>query len=116
MKASGDGFWELALTDGSAWFSEWFHHRLRWIEGVKRATFNDLHPFFSPDAWDMLLQQLRAHLEQKIPFSAKFPVQLAGGHIEWWHMRGSAQLNDIGHPIHIAGSVSVVTAESATGS
>ena len=115
MKASGDGFWELALTDGSAWFSEWFHERLRWIEGVKRSTFNDLRPFFSPDSWDLLLHQLRAHLEQKIPFDAKFSVQLADGRTECWHMHGSVQLNDIGHPTHVAGSVRVVTA-TGTGS
>ena len=115
MKASGDGFWELALTDGSAWFSEWFRERLRWIEGVKRTTFNDLRPFLSPDSWDLVLQQLRAHLEQGTPFDAKFSVQLADGRNECWHMRGSAQLNNIGHPIHIAGSVRVVTA-TGTGS
>ncbi|HMD28325.1 MAG TPA: PAS domain-containing protein [Steroidobacteraceae bacterium] len=114
MKASGDGFWELALSDGSAWFSEWFHERLRWNEAAKRS-FNDLRPIFAPETWEMLLRQLRDHLEQKVPFDATFPVRLAEGQTEWWHMRGSAQLNDVGHPVHVAGSVRDVTSAPRTG-
>ena len=110
MKASGDGFWELALSDGSAWFSEWFHERLGWTEAAKRS-FNDLRPVFTADTWEMLLKQLRAHLEQKSPLDATFPVQLADGRTEWWQMRGVAQLNDVGHPIYVAGSVRDVTGE-----
>ncbi|HMI73971.1 MAG TPA: hypothetical protein VK495_04655 [Steroidobacteraceae bacterium] len=41
MRASGDGFWELDLADGSA--------------------FNDLRPIVSPETWDMLLRKMRAH-------------------------------------------------------
>jgi PAS domain-containing protein len=104
MKASGDGFWELALSDGCAWFSEWFHERLGWTEAAKRS-FNDLRPVFSPDSWELLLNQLRAHLERRLPFDATFPVQLADGRTESWHMRGVAQHNEVGHPTHVAGSV-----------
>jgi len=111
MQASGDGFWELALSDGAAWFSEWFHARLRRAEGVKRPTLNDLRTILAPDTWEMLLAHLRTHLEKRTPFDTKFPVQLADGRIEWWHMRGSTLVNGIGHPVHVAGSVRDVSAE-----
>ena len=109
MRASGDGFWELDLTDGSTWFSDWFYDRLQWPEAAKRASLADLRPAVSAETWDRLLRELRAHLEQQAPFDAEFQVQLAEGRIEWWQMRGSAQLNHIGHPIHVAGSVRDVT-------
>jgi PAS domain-containing protein len=109
MKASGDGFWEFNLAEGSTWFSEWFYDRLRWPEAVKRTSFGDLRSAVSSETWDRLLRELRAHLEQQIPFDAEFEVLLAEGRVEWWQMRGSAQLNDIGHPIHVAGSVRDVT-------
>jgi len=111
MKASGDGFWELDLSDGSTWFSEWFYDRLRWPDGIKRSTLGDLRPVLSPETWDQLLRELRAHLEQRIPLDAEFQVTLAGGQVEWWQLRGSAQLNQVGHPIHVAGSVRDVTGE-----
>jgi PAS domain-containing protein len=110
MKASGDGFWEFNLADGSAWFSDWFCERLQRTEAVKRPAFSDLRPMVSPEAWDELLRKLRLHLEQRTPLDAEFQVRLGAGHVEWWHMRGSAQRNDAGHPTHFAGCVRDVTA------
>jgi PAS domain-containing protein len=110
MKASGDGFWEFNLADGSAWFSDWFCERLQWTDVVKRPAFSDLRPMVSPETWDELLRKLRLHLEQRTPLDAEFQVHLSAGQIEWWHMRGAAQRNDAGHPTHFAGCVRDVTA------
>jgi hypothetical protein len=105
MEASGDGFWELNLTDGSAWFSDWFHQRLQWSDPVHRTTLSDLRTVMSAEAWNELLRKLRAHLEELAPLDTEFQVQLAQGRTEWWHMRGSVQPNHGGHPTHIAGCV-----------
>ncbi|HMH29328.1 MAG TPA: hypothetical protein VK580_12145 [Steroidobacteraceae bacterium] len=110
MQASGDGFWELDLADGSAWFSDWFCARLQWSETSRRPAFSDLRPLMSSETWDALLLKLRSHLEAQTPLEAEFPVQLAKGQLEWWHMRGSAQRNDAAHPTHFAGCVRDVTA------
>jgi hypothetical protein len=37
-------------------------------------------------------------------------VQLTEGQTEWWHMRGSAQRNGVGHPTHFAGCIRDITA------
>ena len=109
MQASGDGFWEVNLADGSAWFSDWFCARLQWSEASRRSAFSDLRPLMSSETWDALLLKLRSHLEAQSPLEAEFPVQLATGQLEWWHMRGSAQRSDTGHPTHFAGCVRDVT-------
>jgi PAS domain-containing protein len=111
MKASGDGFWEIDLADGSAWFSDWFHIRSLWSEPAKRPVFSDLRPIMSPQTWNELLRKLRRHLEECTPLDAEFQVQLSGGQVEWWHMRGSAQRNDAGRPTHFAGCVRDITAQ-----
>ena len=113
MQASGDGFWELDLADRSAWFSDWICSRLQWSEASRAPAFGDLRPLMSAATWDALLCQFRSHLEQKSPLDAEFPVQLATGQVEWWHMRGSAQRSDTGHPTHFAGCVRDVTATRA---
>jgi PAS domain-containing protein len=113
MQASGDGFWELDLADGSAWFSDWFCTRLQWSETSRRPAFGDLRPIMSSETWAALLRKLRSHLEEQSPLDAEFQVQLATGQVEWWHMRGSAQRNDTGHPTHFAGCVRDVTATRA---
>jgi PAS domain-containing protein len=110
MKASGDGFWEFNLADGSAWLSDWFCARLQWSEPMKQPAFSDLRPLVSPAAWDDLLRKMRSHLEQRTPLDTEFQVRLAQGQTEWWHMRGAAQRNDAGHPTHFAGCVRDITA------
>jgi PAS domain-containing protein len=110
MYASGDGFWELDLADGSAWFSDWFCLRLKPTEPAKRPALSDLRPLMSPETWNALLRKLRSHLEERTPLDTEFQVQLAKGETEWWHLRGSAQRNDAGRPTHFAGCVRDVTA------
>jgi PAS domain-containing protein len=110
MLASGDGFWELDLADGSAWFSDWFCPRLQCSEAPRRPAFGDLRSLMSAETWNNLLRKLRSHLEERSPLDAEFKVQLPTGRVEWWHMRGSAQRNDAGHPTHFAGCVREVTA------
>jgi PAS domain-containing protein len=64
----------------------------------------------SPATWDALLRKLRSHLEERTPLDAEFQVQLGHGRTEWWHMRGSAQRNDAGHPTHFGGCVRDISA------
>jgi hypothetical protein len=109
MQASGDGFWEIDLSDGSAWFSSWFYERLGWTESTRRAAFNDLRPHLAVEVWDSLLRAMRSHLEERTPLQAKFQVRLSADGSEWWQMHGSAQRNDQGHPTHFAGSMRTVT-------
>src|SRR5271168_3958662 len=113
MQASGDGFWELDLADGSAWFSDWFYPRLQGSDPARWPALSDLRPIMSSTTWDSLLRQLRSHLEERTPLDAEFQVQLPQGQTEWWHMRGIAQRNDAGHPTHFAGHVRDVSADRA---
>jgi len=113
MHASGDGFWELDLANGSAWFSDWFCARLQRSDTARRPALGDLRALMSAETWDSLLRQLRSHLEEQSPLDIEFPVQLAAGQVEWWHMRGSAQRSDAGHPIHFAGCMRDITAMRA---
>ena len=99
----------MDLSDGSAWFSDWFAARLSWTEPTRRSAFSDLRPFVSPDTWDSLLRMLRAHLEEQAPLDTEFQVRLADGRVERWHMRGAAQRNEVGHPTHCAGIVREVS-------
>src|ERR1700742_4300747 len=110
MQASGDGFWELDLTDGSAWFSDWFCLPLGHCDPGRRPTFSDLRPIMTSATWDSLLRKLRSHLEEQTPLDTEVEVQLPQGRTEWWHMRGSAQRNEAGRPTHFAGCARDISA------
>jgi PAS domain-containing protein len=110
MQASGEGFWELDLADGSAWFSDWFCQRLQWGDSPRRPAFADLRAVMSSETWDALLRKLRSHLEQQSPMETEIAVQLASGRLEWWQLRGAAQRSDAGLPTHVAGCARDITA------
>src|SRR5271168_3305583 len=83
------GLWGLDLWNGSAWFSDWFYQRLQWPTDVRRIRLEDLRPNLAAGAWELLLLQIRSHLELQTPLDAEIQVQLNGGQIECWRMQGS---------------------------
>lgn len=104
LSCCGDGFWELDLIDGTAWFSDWFYRKLGWPLEVRRTALQELKAVLGVDGWDTFMRGFRAHLEQAIPFDVRLPVPVAGGHREWWQFRGSAVRTDAGLPLHVGGS------------
>jgi len=111
LQASGDGFWELDLVDGSAWFSDWVYHKLEWARDVQRTTLYRLQPMLRPDTWEALLRGIREHLEQRTALGTELCVQFGDGRCEWWQLRGTAQHNDAGQPIYLAGSLRDISAD-----
>jgi hypothetical protein len=111
LEACGDGFWEFDLLDGSAWFNEWFYHKLAWPTELRRSTLADLQPAIAPQAWSALMANLRDHLERGTPLDLELEVRLAGDKREWWRIRGSAHRNGAGQPVSIAGSMRDVSAD-----
>jgi hypothetical protein len=103
------GTWELELWSGSVHFSEWFYRRLPWAGESGQRTLFDLEPHLVPGAWDALLQDIRGHLERGMPLDTELCVQLEGGRIEWWRVRGAAERNSGGLPVHLSGSIDDVS-------
>jgi len=113
LEACGDGFWELDLKGGSAWYSEWFYQKLGWPTETKRTTLKDLEPLLTPAAWAELMARIREGLEQRRPLDLDFEVAVPGAAPEWWHIQGSAYRDASGQPDHLAGSMREVGADHA---
>jgi PAS domain-containing protein len=113
LEACGEGFWECDLVAGSAWFNDWFHRKLDWPQDAKRLTLADLQPALGPGAWDRLMSAFRDHLEKGFPLELEIEVQVQGGRLERWRMRGSAQRNEAGQPIYLAGNMRELRDEPA---
>jgi hypothetical protein len=103
LDACGEGFWELDLEDGSAWYSRWFYQKLNWTPDAKRPTLAYLEPLFEPACWTELMARFRAHLEQGLPLDLEVEVRVRPDATERWQIRGSAHRNDAGQPMHLAG-------------
>ncbi len=111
LTACGDGFWEFDLLEGSAWFSDWFYRRITCPIDLTRGALLNFQPMMQPATWQELMANLRDHLEQGLPLDVKVRVDVGGDQIQWWQIRGAALRNDVGHPVHLAGSARDVSAD-----
>jgi PAS domain-containing protein len=115
LAACGDGFWEINLVDGSAWFSEWFYRKLGWPLETRRTAVNDLKEALEPAEWEGFMRRFRAHLEQAVPFDPRLSVKCADGRRECWQLHGSAERTDGGLPVYVSGSArEIVTAAACS--
>jgi hypothetical protein len=113
LEASGDGYWELNLLDGSAWFSEWFHLQLRWTSEMRVASWAALRESLLPASWENTLRRMRAHLETRAAFDLEVEVDNGAGGTRWWRLRGAAERHASGQPRYFSGSATDVSAERA---
>jgi hypothetical protein len=116
IASCGDGLWECDLSDGSAWFSDWFYQKLGWVRAAKRAAFADLQAHLPPMAWIELMGKIRSHLEQGAVLDLEFDVRTAGDTLERWRVCGRAHRNAAGQPVYLAGSMRVVDREGRASS
>lgn len=113
IEASGDGFWEINLSNGATWFSNWFYERLEWPAHDVQQTWSALRPMMQPDTWELLLRAMRVHLENDVPFDVEIAVQIGGSDFQWWRFHGAAERSDSRQPVYLAGSVRDVSTERA---
>ncbi len=112
LEASGDGFWELDLKSGAAWYSSWFYQKLSWPTETRRTTLGELESVLKAPSWMELVARIRAHLEQGQPLELDVEVAAPGAAVSpWWRIRGSVLRNAAGQPVHLAGSMREIGAE-----
>jgi PAS domain-containing protein len=121
LESSGDGYWELNLLDGSAWFSDWFAVQLGWSGESRQNSWSALREYLSTSSWARLLRSMRTHLEERTPLDLEVTVPALAhtraadpqATTRCWRIRGSAQRNSLGQPQYFSGVVQDVTTEQA---
>jgi len=114
LAASGDGYWELNLIDGSAWFSDWFFMQLQWPGEARVSAWSALREWLRPASWEQTLQCMRDHLETRAAFDLEVELANGAGEARWWRLRGGAERHPSGLPRYLSGSASDVSAERAS--
>ena len=121
LESSGDGYWELNLLDGSAWFSEWFGLQLDWNAESRQTSWSALRDYLMPTDWARLLQSMRNHLEERSPVDlevtlraiADSPADDGAAAPRCWRIRGAAERNSWGQPHYFSGVAQDITTEQA---
>lgn len=114
LAGSGDGFWELNLVDGSAWFSDWIRDQLGWPAAQDRLNWAALRPAIGAEHWNAVLSGMRSHFEEREPFAVEIPIRIASGDFRWWRFQGNTERDEGGQPRYFSGLARDVTAERSS--
>lgn len=116
VQGAQEGLWDTRWTS-SDWFNAgnpvYYSPRFKAILGFSDAEFPNVMGSWAarvqPEEWDRLLTTLRRHLENRTPFDVEFRMRTKRDELRWFAARGQAIWDQLGHPIHMSGSLRDIT-------
>ncbi len=109
IRGTQDGLWEWDLIGNSLWVSPRFEAILGFAEGRVSGVVQTPESLVHPDDLEACRAAQRAHFEQNEPFDVEVRMRTGSGTYRWARMRGEAERNASGRPLHLAGSMQDVT-------
>jgi PAS domain-containing protein len=114
LDASGDGYWELNLLDGSAWFSDWFYRQLDGAAETKLTSWASLRELMPAETWSTMLRIMRNHLETRAPLDLEVRINTGSPDPRWWRIRGQAERDETNQPRYLSGIARDISEERRT--
>lgn len=106
---SRDGLWDWNLTTGRVHYSSRFQDMLGYAEDTFGETIESFTDLIDDDHRGMVLDAIRAHLEQRVPYDVELRLVTKQGEGRWFCSRGQALWDQAGRAVRMAGSISDVT-------
>ncbi len=109
VRGSNDGIWDWDLGSGEIYYSPRFKELLGYqdheIPNTVEAHLSRVHT----DDHDRVLQKIRGHLKDRVPFDVEYRLRNRDGEYLWFHARGQAIWDEHGRAARMAGSLSDIT-------
>lgn len=109
VRGTNDGIWDWNLLTNEDYFSDRWCELLGYPPGELRHHADTWVSHLHPDERDWVLEQARAHLEQRAPYDLECRMRTRSGDYRWFRARGQAVWNESGQPVRMAGSISDIT-------
>lgn len=107
---TNDGLWDWNIQTGHDYFSprwaEILGFEVQELEPVVK-TFTDL---IHPDDRERVWQEVQSHLDHHAPYDTELRMRKKDGSYVWIQSRGKAVWNLRGKPVHMAGSITDISA------
>jgi PAS domain S-box-containing protein len=109
VSGANDGIWEWLPATGENYLSPRFKQLLGYedheLPNVQESFFNQVHP----EDQVRIQEAVRAHLENRNPYSVELRLRCKSGEYRWFFSRGQAEWDERGRPLRMAGSISDIT-------
>ncbi len=109
IRGTQDGLWEWDLMGKFLWVSPRYEAILGFAEGEISGVVRTPESLVHRDDLEAWRAAQRAHFERGEPFDAEMRMRTRSGAYRWVRMRGQAERDAAGRPMHLAGSMQDVT-------
>lgn len=109
INGSNDGIWDWNLRTNEVFYSPRYKELLGYRDDEFPNVFESFNCHVHPDDIAEVMERVRAHLEEKIPYEAEFRMRHKNGEISWFSARGQAIWDKSGEPYRMSGSQRDIT-------
>src|SRR5262245_34809940 len=114
VQSTNDGIWDWDVRTNEVYFSPRFKELLGYATHELAHVFGTFESRLHPEDRSHVLQQIRSHVERRVPFVVEYRLQTKSGEYRWFHSRGQAVWDEHNQPIRMAGSSREVTERRRT--
>ncbi|MBT4863562.1 MAG: PAS domain S-box protein [Planctomycetaceae bacterium] len=108
VRGTSDGLWDWSIETGKEYWSPRFKELLGYGEGIE-TTCDQCLAFVHPEDKADVLEAVRLHLEENLPYDCEYRLRTRCGEYRWFQARGEAMRDEDGKPYRMAGSIRDIT-------
>ena len=113
-EGANDGIWDWNVATGEDYFSTRWKAILGYGADELDPHVETFKELLHPDDVDRTAEAIRAHLEDRVPYSLEFRLRHKSGNYIWVLAKGQALWDADGEPLRMAGSISDITDRKLT--
>ncbi|HEY8515060.1 MAG TPA: response regulator [Candidatus Binatia bacterium] len=113
VRGSDIGIWDHDLQTGVQYYSPRYRELLGYPADTTDQTFGTFGAHIHPEDQARVVETIRRHLAEHVPYDVEYRVRTRDGSYRWFHSRGQAIWDENGVPVRMAGSVRDITEKKA---
>jgi PAS domain S-box-containing protein len=114
VRGTEEGIWDWNIRTGEVYLSPRWNGLLGYSDEELPNQFSTWETRIHPDDRDPVLEQLRQHIEERVPYSVEHRLRTKSGAYRWFLTRGQAIWDESGRATRIAGAITDVTERRRT--
>jgi PAS domain S-box-containing protein len=114
VRGTSDGIWDWDIKTNANYLSPRFCELLGYKSDELVNEFNVWKSLLHPEDHDRVVDLIRQHIEEHIPYDVEYRLRTKNGEYRWYHARGQAIWDETGNPFRMAGSISDITERKRT--
>ncbi|MHC4845992.1 MAG: ATP-binding protein, partial [Planctomycetota bacterium] len=109
IRGTNDGLWDWQIPSGEVFYSPRMKEQLGYRDDELPNVLESWDSHLHPDDRERVWQEVRDHLEKRVPYASEHRLRTKSGAYRWFLERGQALWSEDGEPLRMLGSTTDIT-------